>query len=105
MLQHVCRSCLQALRVHAPNLRLYTGDIKDAYLAVPQRRPTFIRLGDSNFELLFNLPGQRAGAPDFYDKLAGVMIGDGMESFKAAPALFIQSQSIGVSSHVDDLDR
>eukprot|EP00439_Symbiodinium_sp_Y106_P004432 s12297_g1.t1 len=54
--------------------------------------------------LLFNLPGQRAGARDFYDKLAGVMIEDGMESFKAAPALFIQPQSLGVSSHVDDLE-
>ncbi|CAE7542324.1 unnamed protein product [Symbiodinium sp. CCMP2592] len=101
-------ACLQklfaSLACSCPKLRLYTGDIKDAYLTVPQRRPTFIRLDGFIFELLFNLPGQRAGARDFYDKLAGVMTGDGLEAFEAAPALFIQPKKIGVSTHVDDLE-
>ena len=101
-------SCLQklfaSLACACPKLRIYTGDIKDAYLTVPQRRPTFIRLGDLCFQLLYNLPGQRAGARDFYDKLAKVMRDDEMESFKAAPALFIEAKTIAVSTHVDDFE-
>ena len=85
-------------------LCLYTGDIKDAYLTVPQRRPTFIRHGELIFELKFNLPGQRAGARDFYHKLAGILKSDNLESYEAAPALFIEPKSIGVSTHVDDFE-
>ena len=70
-------ACLQkvfaGLVCSSSRLCLCTGDIKDAYLTVPQRRPTFIRHGELILELKFNLPGQRAGARDFYDKLAGVL--------------------------------
>ncbi|CAE7675889.1 unnamed protein product, partial [Symbiodinium necroappetens] len=46
----------------------------------------------------------RAGARDFYDKLAKVMRDDEMDSFKAAPALFIEPKTIAVSTHVDDFE-
>ena len=101
-------ACLQkvfaGLVCSSSRLCLYTGDIKDAYLTVPQRRPTFIRHGGLIFELKFNLPGQRAGARDFYDKLAGILKSDNLESYEAAPALFIEPKSIGVSTHVDDFE-
>ena len=101
-------ACLQkvfaGLVCSSSRLCLYTGDIKDAYLTVPQGRPTFIRHGELIFELKFNLPGQRAGARDFYDKLAGILKSDNLESYEAAPALFIEPKSIGVSTHVDDFE-
>ena len=101
-------ACLQKLFAglvcSCPRLCLFTGDIKDAYLTVPQRRPTFIRHEGLIFELKFNLPGQRAGARDFYDKLAGILKDDGVESFEAAPAFFIEPKTVGVSAHVDDFE-
>ena len=101
-------SCLQklfaSLACSCPKLRIFTGDRKDAYLTVPQRRPTCSRVGDLYFQLLYNLPGQRVGARDFYDKLAGVVNDDEMESFKVAPALCIQPKTIGVSTRVDDFE-
>ena len=101
-------ACLQkafaGLVCSSSRLCLYTGDIKDAYLTVPQKRPTFTRHEGLIFELKFNLPGQRAGARYFYDKLAGILKCDNLESYEAAPALFIEPKCIGVSTHVDDFE-
>ena len=87
-----------------PSLKLFSADIKDAYLTVEQVRPTYIVMGDNAaFELLYMLPGQRAGSRGWYDKLRGVLESDSLEAFPAAPALFIQPKVLGVSTHVDDL--
>ena len=87
-----------------PSLKLFSADIKDAYLTVEQVRPTYIVVGDNAaFELLYMLPGQRAGSRGWYEKLRGVLESDSLEAFPAAPALFIQPKVLGVSTHVDDL--
>ena len=85
-------------------LCLYSGDIKDAYLTVKQRRKTFIvTAGGTKYKLLYNLPGQRAGAKDWREKLKSVLESDGLRAFEGAPALFIEPKALMVSTHVDDL--
>ena len=85
-----------------PQLRLYSGDIKDAYLTVKQRRKTYIVSSSGHmYRLHYNLPGQRAGARDW--RLKAVLESDGLRAFEGAPALFYEPQALLVSTHVDDL--
>ncbi|CAE7034963.1 GIP [Symbiodinium sp. CCMP2592] len=89
-----------------PQLRLYSGDIKDAYLTVKQRRKTYIVSSSGRmYRLHYNLPGQRAGARDWHEKLKAVLESDGLRAFEGAPALFYEPQSLLVSTHVDDLQQ
>ena len=82
-----------------------SGDVKDAYLCVEQRRPTYIETSrDICYELKFNLPGQRAGARDWFDKFRSILERDNIYSFAGAPALFIEPKSIAVLTHVDDIE-
>ena len=54
-----------ALACSNHDLVILCGDVKDAYLCVEQRRPTYIETARGVcYELLFNLPGQRSGARD-----------------------------------------
>ena len=93
-----------ALACSNPRLKLYSADIKDAYLTVAQVRPTYVVMETgSAFELRYMLPGQRAGSRGWYDKLKGVLESNLLEAFPASPALFIQPKVLGVSTHVDDL--
>ena len=87
-----------------PQLRLYSGDIKDAYLTVKQRRKTYIVSSSGHmYRPHYNLPGQRAGARDWHEKLKAVLESDGLRAFEGAPALFYEPQALLVSTHVDDL--
>ena len=79
-------------------------DIKDAYFTVSQRRPTFIRHEGLIFELKFNLPGQRAGQSLSMTSWPGFLSLTNLESYEAAPALFMEPKCIGVSTHVDDFE-
>ena len=63
-------ACLQkvfaGLVCSSSRLCLYTGDCSSEKAYIHLREGLI-------FELKFNLPGQRAGARDFYDKLAGIL--------------------------------
>ena len=94
-----------ALACSNPNLVVLSGDVKDAYLCVEQRRPTYIETSRGIcYELKFNLPGQRAGARDWFDKFRSILERDNIYSFAGAPALFIEPKSIAVLTHVDDIE-
>ncbi|CAE7797529.1 RE1 [Symbiodinium sp. CCMP2592] len=87
-----------------PQLRLYSGYIKDAYLTVKQRRKTYIVSNSGRmYRLHYNLPGQRAGARDWHEKLKAVLESDGLRAFEGAPALFYEPQILIVSTYIDDL--
>ena len=87
------------------NLVVMSGDVKDAYLCVEQRRPTYIETSRGVFyELKYNLPGQRAGARDWFTKFRSILERDNINSFAGAPALFIEPKSIAVLTHVDDIE-
>ena len=92
------------LCVSGENLALYSVDVSDAYLMVPQEKPTFIVTNDGEaMELLFNLPGQRSGARGWYMHLKDVMDKGGLKAFAGAPAVFYETGKIACNSHVDDL--
>ena len=94
-----------ALACSNPNLVVLSGDVKDAYLCVEQRRPTYIETSRGIcYELKFNLPGQRAGARDWFDKFRSILERDNIYSFAGVPALFIEPKSIAVLTHVDDIE-
>ena len=86
-------------------LVVFTGDVKDAYLCVEQRRPTYIETSQGTcYELRYNLPGQRSGARDWYEKFRGVLEDDGLCAFPGASALFIEPKRLGALTHVDDVE-
>ena len=94
-----------ALACSNHDLVILCGDVKDAYLCVEQRRPTYIETARGVcYELLFNLPGQRSGARDWYEKFRQILEGDNLTAFSGAPALFLEPQSMGVLTHVDDVE-
>ena len=100
----VLQRVFAGLCVSGENLVLYSVDVSDAYLMVPQERPTFIVTNDGEaMELLFNLPGQRAGARGWYMYLRDIMEKDGLKAFSGAPAVFYETGKIACNSHVDDL--
>ena len=65
---HKLLACLAAGNA---SLELLSVDITDAYLQVKQRRPTYIQTHIGDLELCYNLPGQRAGAKDWFTHLFG----------------------------------
>ena len=42
------------------------SDVKDAFLMVPQDKPVKIKVGQEEFLVKRNLPGQRMGAKNWY---------------------------------------
>ena len=95
---------LAGLSCSDPHLCLYSGDIKNAYLTVTQCRKTYnVGSNGVRYKLLYNLPGQRAGARDWHEKLKGVLKSNGLGAFEGAPALFTESKSLIVSTQVDDV--
>ncbi|CAE7599013.1 unnamed protein product, partial [Symbiodinium necroappetens] len=92
-------ACLAATN---SSLELWSVDITDAYLQVPQKRPTYIETPLGNLELLYNLPGQRSGAKDLYEFFKDVVTEQGMQCFEGSPSLFAKPQEAGLNSHVDD---
>ena len=94
---------LACLATTSEKLELTSIDVTDAYLQVPQRRPTFVRSSIGPLELLYTLPGQRSGSKDWHEYLKAVLLEVGCVSFPGSPALFAKPQELGVNSHVDDL--
>ena len=92
-------ACLAATN---SSLELWSVDITDAYLQVPQKRPTYIETPLGNLELLYNLPGQPSGAKDLYEFFKDVVTEQGMQCFEGSPSLFAKPQEAGLNSHVDD---
>ncbi|CAE7625122.1 unnamed protein product [Symbiodinium necroappetens] len=97
---HKLLACLAAGN---DSLELVSLDITDAYLQVRQRRPTYIQTHLGDLELCYNLPGQRAGAKDWFTHLLGILKKRDLKSFDGNPALFGQEQNLALNSHVDDL--
>ena len=93
---------LAGLCASGRNLVLYSIDVSDAYLQVPQVRPTFIVTDDGEAVQLYSLPGQRSAARQWYLFLKDVVEADNMRTFKGAPAVFYEKGQIACSSHVDD---
>ena len=99
----IMQKLMAGLCVSGKGLVIYNVDVSDAYLQVPQQRPTYITTSSGEaFELLFNLPGQRCGARGWYDHFKSIVESDGVKAFVGAPAVFYEPQSIACSSHVDD---
>ncbi|CAE7361129.1 unnamed protein product, partial [Symbiodinium sp. CCMP2456] len=97
---HKLLACLAAGN---SSLELLSVDITDAYLQVRQRRPTFIQTHIGDLELCYNLPGQRAGAKDWFMHLLEILKNKGLSSFDGNPALFCKEQALALNSHVDDM--
>ncbi|CAE7029864.1 unnamed protein product [Symbiodinium sp. CCMP2592] len=97
---HKLLACLAAGN---SSLELLSVDITDAYLQVRQRRPTYIQTHIGDVELLYNLPGQRAGAKDWFTHLLGILKNKGLNSFIGNPSLFCIEQKLALNSHVDDM--
>ena len=97
---HKLLACLATCN---PDLELLSVDITDAYLQVRQRRPTYIQSAYGDLELLFNLPGQRAGSRDWFCHLQSSLDTLDVKSFAGCPSLFATPQKFGLNSHVDDL--
>ena len=97
---HKLLACLAAGNA---SLELLSVDITDAYLQVKQRRPTYIQTHIGDLELCYNLPGQRAGAKDWFTHLFGTLEKHGLKSFIGNPALFAKEQTVALNSHVDDM--
>ena len=77
---------LAAMAATSEDLELYSLDISDAYLMVPQRTPKYIRDGNGNvYKILFNLPGQRDGAQGWYEFFSAVLQSHGMKVCEVAP--------------------
>ncbi|CAE7029861.1 unnamed protein product [Symbiodinium sp. CCMP2592] len=86
------------------NLVLYSVDVSDAYLQVPQSCPTCIISNDGEYlELLYSLPGQRDAARGWYLHLKEIVKGNRLKPFEGAPAVFYEKGKLACNSHVDDL--
>ena len=87
----VMQKLLACLCASGNQLVLFSADISDAYLRVKQSRPTFIETSSGvQYQLLYNLPGQRSGAKDWFLHLKGELAKDGMMPFVGAPTLFYE---------------
>ena len=99
----------------ARGLNLYTCDVKDAYLNVPQPTPVMIQVdksifgeGEAGFAVLILerlLPGQRAGASGWYNYAKDLLEDAGLEHFPKEPTLFKAKdpkEKIALLLHADD---
>ena len=90
-------------------MNLYSADVKDAYLMVPQEEKVYVTLAKGEKYILGKcLPGQRVGSKSWYDLLAGVLQEKGLQVYKANPSVFYkcgtkENPPLIVSTHVVDL--
>ena len=77
---------LACLATTSLELELTSVDVTDAYLRVPQRRPTFVRSSIGPLELLYTLPGQRSGSKDWHEYLKATLVELGCSTFPGSPA-------------------
>ncbi|CAE7401885.1 unnamed protein product [Symbiodinium natans] len=94
---------MTALAATSDQLEVYSLDVSDAYLAVPQRTPKYIIASNGRrYQILFNLPGQREGASGWYEHFRAILEGHGLKACPVAPAIFSLPKKIAINSHVDD---
>ena len=90
---------------------LYSIDVSDAYLLVPQRKQTIVKLKGVLYILGFNLPGQRQGAHDCFEHLASASKEKNVVPDIGLPSLFYKKRNneeenenpMLLNSHVDNL--
>ena len=93
---------LAAMAATSADLELYSLDISDAYLMVPQRTPKYVRANGHIYKILYNLPGQRDGAQGWYEFFSAVLQKHDMKVCEVAPAIFAIPGRLVINSHVDD---
>ena len=71
---------LAAMAATSADLELYSLDISDAHLMVPQRTPKYVRANGHIYKILYNLPGQRDGAQGWYEFFSAVLQKHDMKS-------------------------
>ena len=90
---------------------MFSADVKDAYLMVPQQEKVFIlpppswkdqHPEDEAWELLYCLPGQRIGAKAWHDYFSEVLRQEGVRAFAGTPSLFKSDKGVCLLTHVDD---
>ena len=93
-------------------LTLFAVDIGDAFLTVPQVRPTYVTYVHADgskeiFSLGFVLPGQRSGSSDWYDDFMKFLKGNlGVVECAAHPSLVKSTDTesrFAMQLHVDDM--
>ncbi|CAE7811967.1 unnamed protein product [Symbiodinium sp. CCMP2592] len=93
---------LAAMAATSVELELYSLDISDAYLMVPQRTPKYVRANGRVYRILYNLPGQRDGAQGWYEFFSAVLQKHDMKVCEVAPAIFAIPGRLVINTHVDD---
>eukprot|EP00435_Cladocopium_sp_Y103_P049319 s1906_g14.t2 len=108
---------LAGLAVCNPQFQLWSIDVKDAFLQVPQRTKVFVRPPKGYEHLLEEdevlvlerlLPGQRAGTKEWSLFLKEVVEKEGYETFLLSPNLYVKKDGKGevegaILVHVDDI--
>ena len=82
---------------------LATVDLKDALIQVPQPSALRVRLNNTSYAVLENLPGQRLGAKSwFWYFRCFLQEKFNLEFFQAQPCL-CRNESCALATHVDDV--
>ena len=87
-------------------LELWSVDVKDAYLMVPQEEKVYVEYNGNFYVLGRCLPGQRVGSKAWYEHLGQIVTEEcGLKPYAANPALFYRpgKTPLVMSAHVDDL--
>ena len=98
----------------AEELGLYSYDISDAYLMVPQEESATVVVNGVMYVLEYTLPGQRVGAKSWWQLFAKVLQELDYVPYEGLPSMFYKrpkdleandEQSLGsvMSTHVDDI--
>ena len=108
---------LAGLAVCNPQFQLWSIDVKDAFLQVPQKAKVFVKPPKGYEHLLKEdevwvldrlLPGQRAGTKEWSLFLKEVVEKEGYETFQLSPNLYVKKSEKGdvegaILVHVDDI--
>eukprot|EP00435_Cladocopium_sp_Y103_P006763 s6863_g2.t1 len=108
---------LGAIMMTDKKFQLWSIDVRDAFLQVPQKRPTFVRppkgyggmLGTGEVWTLERLlPGQRAGTKEWSLYLQDILKGEEYEALPLSPNLYVKRNAQGetqgiILAHVDDI--
>lgn len=88
---------------------MFSADVKDAYLMVPQQEKVFIlpppswkdqNPEDEAWELLYCLTGQRVGAKAWHDYFSEVLRQEGVRAYAGTPSLFKSDKGVCLLTHV-----
>ena len=92
----------QLFVVNKDKWKLWSLDIKDAFLTVEQREEKYIWYRNKFYRLLMRLPGQRQAAQWWGDQIRSDLLVFGLQASKACPVLF-GSADMSLTIHMDDL--